>query len=1148
MRNILLLILITVFQVNADDIYSQNTRISLSLNNVPIAKVLEEIQNNSEFYFLFNAKLIDVERDVSISVSDMKISEILSSLFSGTGVNWVVYDRQIILTPGDAIGLSEIIQQLHKVSGTVTDKDGSPLPGVNVVIKGTSQGVITDVNGKYNIEVPQGVNSLVFSFIGMEAQEIVIGSLSQIDVIMLESAIGLEEVIVVGYGTQKKVNITGAVSTVSATELEARPITNVGEAIRGLVPNLQINTVDGGRPGSSLNWQIRGVGSIGGANDAPLILIDGIAGNPDDINPDDIENISVLKDAAASAIYGSRAPYGVVIITTKKGKQEQMKVTLHSNYSFRMPTEMLNKVGSLDWIDLTNEGFTNNGLAPLVTQATIDHIKYKMEHPEENLPDVYPDAATGTNWYGLDGKDWIPLAVDVDWWSECYKSKALTQNHNLSAQGGSKAVTYYASLGYFDEDGLYRHGNDYYKRYNGLFNVQAQATEWLDLDFRFRLTRNETSRPSSHAAMVQDSYRFWPLWPIRSPNGDYMPEGASYLIADEGAKKNTTKDVFVSTLAFSIKPLKGLNFNGDVTFNSFDSKYHENGKILYLLKPDGKTIKGTYNGANKSYVNKSYSLDKFYSVNLYASYARSFSDGHNLLVLAGYQNEYQINEGVGGYRDALISQDLPSLSAATGTDIRTTDSGYEWSSQGYFGRLTYNYKEKYLFEFNSRYDGSSRFPEDLRWGFFPSASVGYNISKESFFDSFTSIIDLLKLRASYGRLGNSNVGYYYVPTISKYQNNFIGPGGVYLDYVSAPGLGNYGLTWEKPTTLNLGLDLSMFDNSIQVTAELFNRKTIDMVGPSEPLPAVLGTSVPSTNNTELKGQGWELTLTYRRAINDFHFQAMFNISHHRETVLKYYNPKGLINSYYEGKVLGEIWGYETEGFISDLDIMPDQTQVGTNWKLGDIQYKDQLTVDTNGDGIPDAGDGKITVGAQTLEDHGDLIRIGNSTPDFDYNFSLDCDYRGFDFRVFLSGLGHTDWWPSTGQGDLQTATQNIFFGQSNQPFNHPLLVEHLDHWTPENPNGYFPRVHNGWADYGAKNRKTQTRYLQNRAYLRMKNIQIGYTLPSKWTKPYLIENARIYISGENLLTFSNLMIFDPETPGLIYPLQKVISAGIKLSF
>jgi TonB-linked SusC/RagA family outer membrane protein len=541
----------------------------------------------------------------------------------------------------------------------------------------------------------------------------------------------------------------------------------------------------------------------------------------------------------------------------------------------------------------------------------------------------------------------------------------------------------------------------------------------------------------------------------------------------------------------------------------------------------------TYIGAEKSYITESNANDKYYSGNIYADYTKRFKD-HDIHLLAGGQLEYNNYFNLYGYRDNLLHPSILSLSAAVGNDIQLKDTQYEWSTEGIFGRINYKYKERYLLEVNARYDGTSRFPKDLRWGFFPSVSAGYIISKEPFFEPVSKAVNMMKFRVSYGRLGNSNVDYYYSAQMSKKQTKLIS-NGAFVDYMTAPGLGNYDLTWEKPTTFNAAVDVNLFNNQMQTSFDWYSRKTIDMIGPSEPVPAVFGVSVPVKNNTEMKGTGWEWTASFKGNIKNLNYQALVNVGHHKEVVTKYYNPTGLISSYYNGKVLGEIWGFKTVGFINNeqmLSSMPNQSEIYANWGLGDIIYQDL------------DGDGKISKGSLTLNKHGDLVRIGNTTPDFAYNINLFFDFKGIDLRMFFNGLGHTDWWPNAGQGSANFYTSQIFFGYGNAL----KIKEHLDRWTPDNHDAYYPRVLISDNTVALKNKQVQTKYLQNRAYLRLKNLQVGYTIPLKVTKPYLISNARLYISGENLLTFTKLRIFDPETPGLIYPLQKVYSAGINVTF
>ncbi|MDD4192480.1 MAG: SusC/RagA family TonB-linked outer membrane protein [Mangrovibacterium sp.] len=524
-------------------IYSQNTKLNLDLGNVTLREALSHIEQNSEFIFLYKNEELDVNKKVNINLQNASIDEILKELLANQSVTYKVLGRQVIITTPEkgqsGFGTS---QPSQNVSGKVTDSSGQPMPGVSIVIKGTATGTITDFDGKYTLAKIPPDAVLVFSFVGMKSQELPVSGKTIVNVTLAEEIIGMEEVVVVGYGVQKKVNLTGSVVSVSSEELADRPVASVGEALQGLVPNLQISTTDGGRPGSSLSWQIRGIGSIGGASDSPLILIDGVPGTPNTLNPDDIESISVLKDAASSAIYGSRAPYGVVIITTKKGKSEQMKVTVNSSISWRHPTQMLNPLGSIDFMNLYNESHANLGLNPYYDQAWIDSVQYRVDHPELNLPNQLVNPTNPSTFYRN-------VAVDTDWWGATYKNSAFTQNHNINISGGSKAVTYYTSMGVFEQDGLYRYGNDDYKRYTGLINVNAHATKWLEIGLKMQLSRSIDDTPNSPNLQFQ-AYRLFPLDPIIDPNGNYTAIAHALHAAKEGGRINTVRDNFSNTFSF----------------------------------------------------------------------------------------------------------------------------------------------------------------------------------------------------------------------------------------------------------------------------------------------------------------------------------------------------------------------------------------------------------------------------------------------------------------------------------------------------------------------------------------------------------------------------------------------------------------------
>jgi TonB-linked SusC/RagA family outer membrane protein len=568
MRIAVFLMLLAVLQTLANESYSQKTKLTLEFSSAKLTEVLDEIENQTEFYFLFNEKLVDTNREVNLSMKNQKIEDILTTLFAGTDIVYTITDRKIILAPSF---LTEVQQPQHTISGKVRGTSGESLPGVTVSVKGKTQGTVTDANGNYSLSNVSPDAVLVFSFVGMRSQEVPISGKTTVNVLLTEEIIGVREVVVVGYGTQEKINVTGSISAVSAKDLQTRPVTSVAEALQGLVPNLQISTTNGGTPGSPFSWEIRGIGSIGGADDRPLILIDGVEGNPNYLNPDDIESVSVLKDAAASAIYGSRAPFGVIIITTKKGKSEQMKLSFSSNVSSRVPTKMLNTMGSLDFMKYLNEGAANLGNAPQFDQAWIDSVQWNVNHPEIYRP--YLKSPTNPN-------EWFrPVGVDIDWFGATYKHSALAQNYNVNASGGSKTVNYYVSLGYFDQEGLFRYGNDVYKRYTGLVNLNMDATKWLEIGIKLKISRGLTDSPNA-PALETDVYESWPIYPIFDANGHFSRIAGSFVLQDQGGRKKTVTDMFNNMLTFVIKPYSGFRLSGDATFNLSNTLYRENQKVI----------------------------------------------------------------------------------------------------------------------------------------------------------------------------------------------------------------------------------------------------------------------------------------------------------------------------------------------------------------------------------------------------------------------------------------------------------------------------------------------------------------------------------------------------------------------------------------
>lgn len=1029
------------------------------------------------------------------------------------------------------------------VHGKVVDTNGESLIGVNVIEKGTSNGTTTDTDGLFNLTITDGNAVLKLTYIGYEPLEVALAGRTDMNIIMEESSSQLDEVIVVGYGTQKKVNVTGSVDAISGDEIQNRSSALVSDVIKGASPNLNITMgMRGGEPGATSSWNIRGLGSIN-ANASPLILVDGVEVNINNIDPESIESVSVLKDASASAIYGSRAPFGVILITTKKGKQGKVNIEYNNNLSMNTPLSMPQQVDALTWATAYNQASANAGLTPTYSDEQMERIKGYMDG---SYPYEYdPENPISNMWAGRREGN-----ANYNWPKELIADRSFNQKHNVNLSGGSEKTNFYLSGSFVDQNGVYRYGNDNYQRYNFLSNLNSQVTEWLNVRTGIKYAKGKSDYPVGQTTvgrehMIGEMITFAPMMPKYNHNGTVQ----SPLIRwqqDSGRDIWESNDFFIN-LGADVEPVKGwvtsFNYNHNVINNRSTSH----------PKPVPVEVgNGTFGNIGKpvSGVNTSFSQTKYSLINVITSYEANI-ENHFINALVGYEQEERHASSLSGGATGLISDEVIAIKAALG-EKTVSDALNHWATQGVFGRINYNYKEKYLLELSARYNGSSRFSPDNRWGFFPSASVGYFISKESFWAPLEFIFNSFKIRASYGSLGNQNVNLYsYLSTIGV---------GSELDwiinnerpqYANPPGLISNDLTWETITTTNIGLDVGFLKNRLQMTFDWYDRVTTDMLGPTQQLPYQLGTSTPQMNNAELSNKGFELVLTWRdRISSDLSYNVKVSLGDSRATIKKYLNEKKLIDTWYPGKEVGEIWGYTTVGILQEKgEEMADQSKFYANWGPGDIKY-----ADLNDDGVIDDG-------SRTLDDFGDLSVIGNTTPRYNYSISGGLNWKGFDFHMFWQGIGKRDYFPHVSMvtywGMSQSATSSTILKDS------PIL----DYWRPEdetnilgpNTNSLLPRPY--FSSELFKNRQVQTRFLQDASYLRLKNLQIGYTLPSHISNKILFEKVRIYLSGENLLTITSLPgSFDPETtiasdpafggysPSRIYPISRVYSAGVNLTF
>lgn len=1039
-----------------------------------------------------------------------------------------------------------VSQQVSKIKGNVVDSNGEPIIGATIMEKGTTNGTVTDLDGNFVLNVAPGA-IIQISYIGFATQEL--KASDNLRIKLKEDTEVLDEVVVVGFGTQKKVNLTGSVAVVSQEKLASRPVTTTSQALQGLVPGLQISNSNGALDSSS-SITIRGTGTIGqGSSGMPLVLIDGLEGDINTLNPQDIENISVLKDASASSIYGSRAPFGVILITTKSGSKGKPTISYNNSFRWNTPVLLPEMMDSYSFASYFNLANMNGGAGVFFDDEHMQRIKdYQAGVLQTEVP------AVGDKW----GNGFNDGNANNDWYDIYYKKFSFAQDHNLTINGGADRFNYYVSLGYLWQDGLLDVGKEQLTRYNLAVKMNATLNKWLKMRYSMRFVRKNNERPSDLTDTFYTSLasQGWPTFPLYDPNGFYYANAKTpYTLLREGGCSQIQGDDNSHQLAFILEPITNWRTNIELNYRIYNQNWHWDQQVCYAHDVNGDPYPFY---RLESQVHEDYRKDNYWNINAYTDYVYSLNKDHNFHVMLGFQAEEMNRTVFGLNRKGIIVPDLPEIDITTGLDnsgnpVSPTVNGSRssWSTAGFFGRLNYDYNGKYLAEVNLRYDGTSRFRKNQRWNLFPSFSLGWNVARESFWKSLVGSMNTLKLRVSYGELGNQNTNNWYqtyqVININAASGTWL-QNGIKPTISSAPGLVSTTLGWETIRTYNLGLDFGLFNNRLTGSFDYFIRETNDMVGNAPELPSILGTAVPVNNNTDLRTQGWELELGWNdRLDNGLSYSAHLTLSDARTKITKYpNNPTNSIGQTLEGRMLGEIWGYETIGIAKTQDEMDahlaslpngGQSALGNNWSAGDIMYADLN------------GDGKISSGANTLDDPGDQKVIGNYTPRYLLGLDLSADWKGFDFRAFFQGVLKRDYW----QGSY------YFWGACDDIWGSSGLVQHKDFFLAEpyeafeaNTDAYYPRP---LFAGGKKNRQVQTRYLQDASYIRLKNLQLGYTLPVSWSQKINIQKLRFYVSGENLLTITKMAdMFDPETVnggsnnGNAYPLSKTISVGMNLIF
>jgi len=1013
--------------------------------------------------------------------------------------------------------------QERNVSGKIEDVNGLPLAGVTVQVKNSSIGAITNFDGEFSLVVPDEDEAiLVFSFLGFQSQEIVIGSQTIFEITLQEDLQALEEVVVVGYGETSREDLINAVSTVETKGLSQRPVADVSSSLQGLSPGLNV-TQSTGEAGAEPRINIRGFTSINGGQ--PLILIDGVEGSLSNLNPNDVESISVLKDAGASAIYGARGAFGVVLVTTKNAKEGVITVNAGATMAVSTPTMNTDFVTDpFQAVTLVDEAFRSANGVSYTGYNEADYAALQEVSEDPSLARVITDVRNGKEQYIHYGH--------TNWWDTFFRDYSPSQIYNASISGGSEKIQAYFSYRNYQSTGILKVQEDYYDKYNLRGKIDIEVNDWLTFSNNMQYNSSEDLEHGGTQYGYRDVWgsMIWvhalPSYVPTNPDGSalWRTELNNYTVGDgiyasllQGtSQQQTNMGNFSNIASAKLTPFPSLEINASYAIrrNNY-RRYQRSTRIPYSIYPGEIGLMGT------DQLNEYRTMSKYDSFNIYGEY-RKLLGNHNLKATIGFNQESYLTKSIAASKQNLVSDNLNALGLATDNPTATGNAS-EWSLRGLFYRLSYDYQDKYLLEFNGRYDATSRFPSTYRWGFFPSASVGWLMNKESFFQNLTDTFNMFKLRASYGSLGNQNIGNYaYYPTLPNGLYNGYAINGLTLNYIESPALNPTEITWEEVNTLNLGTDIALLDNRLSMSFDWFQRDTNGMLAEGTTLPSVLGAASPLENAADLRTKGFELSLGYNDSFelgNDtFSFSLTGNLSNSVTKITRFDNPNKSLIDFYKGMTIGELWGYNVDGlFLSEEDISEhaDQSYVSTRIYAttgllpGDIKY-----VDLNGDGM-------INEGENTVNDSGDKEIIGNSAPQYLYSFSANAEWKGFDISVFFQGVGKQDWYPND--------DSRLFWAMYNRPYNSFIRKDLANNiWTPDNPDAYFPKLR-GYVALSGELDHINDRYLQSVAYLRLKNLSIGYTIPEGIISKSPSTKLRLYLSGENILTFSPLTDYiDPE--------------------
>lgn len=1102
MRLTLFLLVISVFSAFSNT-YAQKTKLDLNVQNRTVKDVLTEIESQSEFFFMYNNKQVDVERKVNLDAKSLTLDVILKKLFAGTDVNFKVVSRQILLFPNDLINLEE--QQGKKISGKVTDQAGIPIPGASVIVKGTTTGVTTNNDGFFSLSISNEDKMLVISFVGMRSQEMAIGEKTSFNIVLEEEAIGIEEVVAIGYGTVRKSDLTGAVGSVKGDMISNRKTMQVSQALQGSIAGVTV-TRNNNAPGSNATIRIRGITTIG--NNDPLVIIDGVPGKGlSDVNPNDVESISVLKDAASASIYGARAAAGVILITTKHAKIGDLNINYNVEYGFEKPTQIPGIVDVKRYMQIANEASWNdsgNNSNEYPTYSNDVITNYSSLNAEN--PDKYPN----TNWVNLILNDNAPR-----------------QSHVLSIAGSSKNIRTNASIAYDKTDGLF--SNKDYQRFTVRFNNDITISHMLSATINFNGSRTINNNPAFDPiyGMLTSPQIYAAQWSdgrvAEGKSGDNIYGQYKYGGFDKGRNTRIGGKASIDFIPFS-----GLKLSAIV---SPDFEYNKAKRFVtqvpYYSATDPTIFINYLTGTKTTALNEGRNDNYNVTTQFIANYTTSIRS-HHINAMAGYENFYGFYENLSASRDQYLLTGFPYLDLGPLTLRDNSGNAEENAYRSFFGRLMYNYKDKYLLQGNIRYDGSSRFYKDSRWGVFPSFSAGWIVSEESFMKNIPKL-SFLKLRASWGTLGNERIGNYPYQANLSFLNALFYRGNTAVSAQSAAQIqyAIQNITWEKSASLDFGIDANFFDNKLSFTGDYYKKETTDMLLTLQ-IPQYMGFNNPDQNAGQMHTNGWEATLGWNDKIQDLGYSISFNISDYKSVMGDLKGTQFLGDQIKtKGSEYNEWYGYISDGIYQTQEDLDNSAKTSSNVKTGDIKYKDL----SGPNGTPDG-----------IINQYDKVLLGGSLPRYLFGGNVALKYKNLDFSVAFQGVGK--------QNVIYTPNMVQPFLNSGFWGNVPDIIDG-QYWSKynteeQNLKAKYPRVSN----IGSSNNYAMSDYwLFDGAYFRLKNVMLGYSIPNQFTNRFNIQGVRLYVSLNDFLTADKFPKgWDPENTGANYPITSSFIFGASIKF